>query len=142
MIEDLGHGWSVRIPATTTAGAPVEVERGERDGGRRVHARSADESEVYVEILTYPGLVDHRAAAAGQRTFLEEQSPGGRLSETAATTFRGRDATAFDFVGILGGRRKARRFVFVDSASRTCRVVTDPSSPANAGILDSLVIGD
>jgi hypothetical protein len=49
-------------------------------------------------------------------------------------------ATEFSFEGTLGGQWKSRRFIFLDSALRTYRIIYDPRSTLNEQILASLVL--
>ena len=99
---------------------------------------TADGSEVYVEIVSFAGKIDHEEASNGQRAALRARSPGARLSVPTSRTIRDRPATTFDFSGALGGLRRDRRFIYFDTADRTVRIVLDPTSPVNDVILDTL----
>ena len=64
LISDPEHNYSLQIPSVTPSGQAVEVDKDERAGMRRVHAHSPDLSELYFEIVSYPGLIDHDQAIA------------------------------------------------------------------------------
>jgi hypothetical protein len=137
-IEDAEAGFAIEIPEAAASGAPVEVERDERDGTRRLHAQTPDGSEVYVEVLAGAAVVDHGVAIAEQGAFLRERATVERLTDSAPAVLGGRPASTFDFVGELGGRHRSRRFAFVDAGGRTYRIVHDPTSPANELIIRTL----
>ena len=138
IVTDPEHGLTLHVPTVTPAGAAVGV-RVDRDAvDHRIHAQTADGSEVYVEIVSFAGIVDRDEASAEQRAALRARSPEARISELFPITIIGRTATTFDFSGVLGGLRRDRRFIFVDSADRTVRIVVDPTSPTNMAILDTL----
>ena len=138
VVADEEHGFSLRIPARTPSGRSVEIEQAARDGVGRVHAHSSDGSELYVEVVAYPGLIDHREATNEQRTSLSGRAPDRHLTRVRTTTLGGLPGTAFRFTGTLGGQRTVRRFVFIDSADRTCRVIYDPTSSLNRRVLRTL----
>jgi hypothetical protein len=140
-ITDAEHDFSIHVPDSTAAGAPIEVVRGEREGIRRVHAYSPDLCEVYFEVVSYPGHVDHERAIAEQKSFLARASSDGVTTPASRTLIQALAATAFRFEGNLQHMYKVRRFVFVDSRFRTYRVVYDPRSEVNERILESLRIG-
>jgi hypothetical protein len=137
-----GASYSIRIPEVAPSGQPVEILKFEREGIRRVHARSPDESEVYFEVTSYPMRVDHDEAAAEQRSFLAMRCADATMTSTSKTLLRSAPATEFRFEGTLQGRYKVRRFAFVDSRTRTYRIVYDPRSDVNERILESLEIDD
>ena len=137
-IEDAEGGFAIEIPEVAASGAPVELERDERDGARRLHAQTPDGSEVYVEVLAGASAVDHAVAFADQQRFLRERATVESLTDPAQSLLGGRPASTFDFVGELGGQHRSRRFAFVDAGGRTYRIVHDPSSPANEAILMTL----
>ena len=113
------------------------------DSGRhRVHAQTADGSTVYVEIVSWPEHVAHRDAIAEQRADLRQRAPDATIGEPEKAEIAGRPASAFTFDGQLGEARRRRRFVYVDTAARTLRIVVDPGSPANEAILATLVLDE
>jgi len=139
-IEDAEGGFAIEIPEEAAGGAPVELERDVRDGARRLHAQTPDGSEVYVEVLAGATVVDHAVAVADQQRFLRERATVETLTDPAKVLLGGRPASTFDFVGVLGGRHRSRRFAFVDAGGRTYRIVHDPTSPANEAILLTLTL--
>ena len=138
-IDDEVHGYTVVLPDLTPHGQTVVIQRGDRVGAHVLHAESPDQSELYVEVTTYPQRTAHDALISSQQEFLRSNALDPVLSATGDTTLAGRQATTFDFEGLLQGRLKRRRFVFVDVAARTYRVVYDHTSPLNAVVLQSLV---
>jgi len=120
----------------------MQVLRDERDGVHRVHVLSPDESELYFEVVAYPHPVAHPEAVAQQQRFLTEHSPDGAYTPAETTMVQSLPATTFGFQGTLGSRWKVRRFLFVDTPVRTCRIVYDLTSDLNVQVLDSLVISD
>jgi hypothetical protein len=141
-ISDSERRFVFHAPATTAKGQPIQVLRDERDGVHRVHALSPDESELYFEVVAYLQHVVHGEAVAQQQRFLAEHSPDGAVTPAEATTVKSLPATTFSFRGTLGSRWKVRRFLFVDTPVRTCRIVYDLTSDLNVQVLDSLVISD
>ena len=141
-VVDAEHGWSIRIPTRTVDGAAVTLERGADAARHRVHAQTADGSTVYVEVVSWPEHVVHRDAIADQRGDLRHRAPDATIGEPEATEIAGRPATAFTFDGRLGEMRRCRRFVFVDTAARTLRIVSDPGSSTNEAILATLVLDE
>ncbi len=142
VVRDAEHGLTLRVPTETADGIPVELTRDERDGSHRIHAHTPDGSSVYVEVVSYPGLVDHDTAIADQQAGLRVRAPGAAIGPVRPATVAGRAATAFEFAGALEGVRRRRWFAFVDTAQRTVSVVHDPGSPANDAILATLTLDD
>jgi hypothetical protein len=139
IITDVEHNYSVRIPHTTPSGQPVEIVRSQQEGMHGMHAHSPDASEVYFEVVSYPGRIGCEEAVTGQRDSLASRSPDAALTPTKQSVVRGFDATEFRFEGTLDGQWKVRRFIFLDTALRTYRVICDPRFAANEEILGSLV---
>jgi hypothetical protein len=142
IVRDEAHGLTLRVPTRTADGEPVALDRDERDGAHRLHAHAPDGSTVYVEVVSFPGLVDHDVAIAEQQATLRMRAPGAAIGPIRPATVAGRPATAFEFAGAIDGVRRRRWFAFVDTASRTVRIVTDPGSPADDAILATLVLDD
>jgi hypothetical protein len=140
VITDWEHNYSLRIPTTTPSGQPVEILKDEREDAHRVHAQSPDASELYFEIVSAPGLLNHEQVVTEQKAFLTRQSSDAAITTTKQSVVRGFRATEFGFEGTLGGQWKIRRFIFLDSAVRTYRIIYDPRSIVNQQILDSFVI--
>jgi hypothetical protein len=131
--------WSVALPQITPSGRPVTIRRDTRTDSTLMHAESPDQSELYFEVLCYTTLRDHSAAIAAQQSILAEHAQDHRIGAVASTTVNGRAATTFDFEGWLQGRRKVRRFLFIDAGGCTHRIVFDPTSTLNHDILAALV---
>jgi hypothetical protein len=141
LIKDAEHNYSMQIPNVTPSGQMVEIVKSEHAGMHGVHAHSPDLSELYFELVSYPGLIDHEEAITGQKAFLSEQSSDARIADTKHSAIHTFKATEFRFEGTLQGRWKVRRFIFVDSPIRTYRIVYDHTSELNERVLDSLVVG-
>ena len=137
-IDDSGNGYVLTLPRQTPRGQPVDVQRGVRRGAHVMHAESPDQHELYVEVTSYPGTLDHAELVRSQHAFLTEQSSQGRIGTVGRGRVEPYDATTFDFEGPLQGRWKVRRFLFVDGAHRTYRIVFDPTSALNGRVLDTL----
>jgi len=137
---DAERRYAVAIPETTPRGAPVSVQRGKRGNAHVLHAESPDQSELYFEVTTYPARTEHAELVATQQQFLRGNAPDAELGAVGTTTLGARTATSFDFKGTLQDRLKERRFLFVDGAEHTYRVVYDYSSPLNETVLRSLEI--
>ena len=104
----------------------------------RMRAQTADGSEVYVEVVSYAGIVDRGQAVTEQRDALRVGRPG--ISGPTSTRVLGRPAAPFDSSGLLGGTRRVLRFLLVEAGVRTVRIVFDPTSPENDAILGTLAI--
>jgi hypothetical protein len=137
---DPDHRYAVAIPATTPGGQPVTVQRGKRGNVHVLHAESPDQSELYFEVTTYRARADHGELIATQQQFLRGNAADAELTKTATTSVGARTATTFDFKGTLQERLKARRFLFVDGARHTYRIVYDHTSPLNETVFQSLEI--
>ena len=137
---DAEHRYAVAIPETTPNGQPITVDRRPRGNAHVLHAESPDQSELYFEVTTYPALADHAELVKTQQQFLRGSAPDAELTAVGTTTVGERTATTFDFKGTLQHRLKERRFLFVDGAAHTYRVVYDPTSPLNETVLQSFAI--
>jgi hypothetical protein len=142
VVADPEHGFSIRIPLRTPSDQSVTIDRAEREGVGRLHAHTQDGSDLYFEVVAYPGLIDHREAAIEQRRYLSEQDPTWRLTRVRAIKIGRLVGSGFAFTGTLGGQPRVRRFVFVDSADRTYRIVYDPTSSLNRTVLRTLILGE
>ena len=140
--NDEAHGYTVVIPDLTPHGQTVVVQRGDRGTVHALHAESPDQSELYFEVTTHAQRVAHAPLIASQQEFLRTNALDAVMTATRGTKLTGRHATTFDFEGLLQGRLKRRRFVFLDTATRTYRIVYDFSSPLNELVLQSLVFSE
>ena len=134
------HGYEVWIPESTPNGQSVTVETRETAGVHIMHAESPDQSVLYFEVTAYPSMREHYQLAGEQQAFLREHSADGSLTDITQGTVGNFSGTTFDFRGTLQGKWKERRFLFIDSATRTFRVVHDPTSKLNSEILYSLAL--
>ena len=137
-LADPARGLRLLVPGALPDGTAVEIDR-ELDGPvHRLHARSADGSAVYVEIVSAEAFLDHMTVVAEQTEALSKRSDDVRVAPSASTEVGGRLATTFDVEGTLGGTWRTRRFVIVDGPAHTFRIVIDPTSDANRSALASL----
>ena len=104
----------------------------------RLHARTADDSTVYVEVVSGSGFVDHPTIVAEQTEALQERFDDVTIGRPSTMEVAGRLATAFDVEGTLAGITRTRRFVIIDGPAHTFRIVIDPTSEANLAALDDL----
>ena len=141
IVDDV-HGYTVVIPDRTPHGQTVIVQRGDRGGVHVLHAESPDQSELYFEVTTYGERSEHRPLIVAQQEFLRANARDVALTPTTATTIAGRPGKTFDFEGLLQGRSKHRRFVFVDGSKRTYRIVYDHTSPLNSIVVEMLVFSE
>ena len=139
-IVDNQHGYSISIPEQTPHGQTVTIESGDHERTHIMHAESSDQSELYFEVATYSKVLDHHELASEQQAYLREEASNGHLSAIQPGIVGHFTGTTFDFQGLLQGRWKVRRFLFVDTPQRTYRIVFDPTSPLNEQILDTLQI--
>ena len=142
ILRDTANGYSVSLPDTTPSGRVVDIQTGMRRRAHIMHAESADQSELYFEVTSYPGVLDHAELAREQRAFLTDQAQHVRMTPLVRDRVGPLDGDTFEFAGHLQGRSKERRFVFVDGPvvrpHRTYRVVFDPTSSLNWRVLDTL----
>jgi hypothetical protein len=142
VVADPEHGFSIRIPSRTPSDQSVTIDRAEREGVGRLHAHTPDGTELYVEVVAYPGLIDRREAAVEQRRYLSERDPECRLSRVRAIKIGSLVGLGFLFTGTLGDQLRARRFSLVDTADRTFRIVYDPTSALSRAVLRTLTIDE
>lgn len=138
VVTDSEHNYLMQIPNTIPTGQSVEILKIQHEGIHGIHAHSPDESEVYFELMSYPQLLNHEEAVAGQRASLSSRSSDATMTAAKQSKVHTFGATEFHFEGALQGRWKVRRFIFLDSAIRTYKVIYDPRSAVNEYILDSL----
>ena len=136
--SDPEHGFAIDVPATAPSGAAVAVDHETTGAAHRLHAATPDATEVYVEVVSYAGLIDHVVAREDQRRGLAERDPAGTAVAAADGSLLGRVTTRLDFEGVLGGQPRRRRFVWLDLGPRTLRIVFEPTSPANGTIIATL----
>ena len=141
-IDDRERGYCVTLPKTTPLGQTVSIQTGVRKGAYVMHAETSDQHELYFEVTAYPNRRDHAKLAAEQLAFLRDRAPAGRTTVPTAGSVGRLNGLTFDFSGVLQGRFKERRFLFVDTQARTYRLVFDPTSALNECVLDRLAFYD
>ena len=137
--SDPEHGFAIDVPSTAPSGATVAVDHEMTAGAaHRLHAHTPDATEVYVDVVSYPAIIDHGVAREDQRRGLAERDPAGTIVAAPDGSLFGRATTRLDFDGMLGGLPRRRRFVWLDLGPRTLRIVCEPTSAANAAIIATL----
>lgn len=131
-------GYAVWIPESTPNDQKVTIERRENASVHIMHAESSDQSELYFEVAVYSSIIKHTLLAGQQQEFLRNNSSDGILTDIVQGVVGNHAGTTFDFRGTLQGKWKERRFLFIDSARRTFRIVHDPTSSVNLEVLMSL----
>lgn len=135
-ISNEAHGFRFLVPLKSPKGEEVRVHLGERDGVHRVHVMTEDRHEIYFEVRSYPGIIDHHEAIERHKEFIAKQFEQAILGKTKADEFRGRTGTTFSFESENFGRR----FLFVDAHERTYCIVYDHQYPYNETMLDAFEI--
>ncbi len=136
-ITDRKHDFSFRVPAETPLRQEVRVDRSEEEGIHRVHVYSPDRSELYFEVVSYPGHIDHQQALQAQKSYLREQFVEPVIGATAPGTFQSLPRSKFAFqAGEI-----TREFLYVDSAVRTYRIIRNPASALNDQVLSTFRLG-
>lgn len=130
------HGFRFRVPHRSPDGQAVQIQLGERDGMRRVHAMTADKHEVYFEVRSYPEKIDHEKTINSHKAFIAKQFEQAVIGENESTDFRGFAGTTFSFES----KNFGRRFLFVDANQRTYCIVYDHEHPHNETMLDGFEI--
>jgi hypothetical protein len=124
----------LEYPDPTPLGYPVIIREIEAIHGYRAHLVSDGSDEIYFEVGRYPDLPPQQAIDA----FLEDVT--GRIdhlksSKVAQISFAGSPAYRFN----IQWPGKEREILFVERADALYRVIHDPASSINQGMLESLV---
>ena len=133
VVED-GSGWQFQVPEVTEQAQTTEITRDTHKGKIKVHAHTADLFELYFEVVSYPEKLDHQALIEKQKPFIEQEFTNVSFSEVSAQTFKGLPTTEFTFES----EEKTRRFIYIEDASRSYRVIFNPLSNLNLDVLNSL----
>lgn len=139
-IEDAEHGFSLWVPKVSASGLSVEIRNKEKDGARGIHALTEDRHEIYFEVVSYPGHVDHANQYSGHKENILKNFDNAVVSEMVQDRFLNHSATVFSFES----ENFARRFLLFDTPVRTYRLVYDHHYPQNEEVLKTfeLVQGD
>ena len=136
-VAEPAHGWRFEIPSLTPSGQLTEVDRHDRKGMFAAHAHSADRFELYFELVSFAERLDHAELIRKQQQFIEDAYTEVAFKPVKSVTAFGQQALSFQFSSV----EKTRRFLIVDSASRTYRLVINPLSPLNEVVLASVNLG-
>lgn len=132
------YSYIVWIPEETLSGQTVSIELTEPDGGHKMHAETVDQSEVYFEVTAFAGIRKRAPMVGMMQKFLEQESPEGNQTQPVNGQVGHLTGTTFDFSGHLQGKWKERRFLWLDHAGRSYRIILDPTSKLNVEILGTL----
>jgi hypothetical protein len=132
-IQD-GSGWQFQIPEVTAKAQTTEITRDTLKGMVRVHAHSPDLFELYFEVVSYPEMLDHQKLIEEQKPFIEKKFTNVSFSEVGSGPFKKFPTTEFTFES----DEKTRRFVYIEDANRSYRVIFNPLSNLNLDVLNSL----
>ena len=136
-LADPEFGYRFYVPRIAPSRQPVTVLRNEREGMRGVHALTEDRHEIYFELVAYPAEIDHETACEGQKQYIAEHFEAATFTENTQIQLKALPATTFTF----DSKNFGRRFLYVDAAERTYRIVYDHLHPPNAQILETVEIG-
>jgi hypothetical protein len=132
-IQD-GSGWQFQIPEVTAQAQTTEITRETHKGMIRVHAHTPDLYELYFEVVSYPGKLDHRALIEKHKPFFEMKFTIVSFSEVNTGPFKKLQTTEFTFES----GEKTRRIIYIEDANRSYRVIFNPLSNLNLDVLNSL----
>ena len=124
--SDPEHGFAIDVPGVAPSGAPVAVDHETTGDAHRLHAHTPDLTEIYVEVVSYAGVIDHRAARDDQRRGLAERDLAATVVTTPDGSLLGRATASLDFEGVLGGQQRRRRFVWLDQFGQDIWVAPQP----------------
>ncbi len=138
---------SVHSPATTRSGDAVIIDTSTMSGARRMHALSRDRTEVYVEVVVYPSLIDVEEIYAEQKAFILADTVNkvsASVTPLENGKLQGRDARLSRVSFESEGETFERTFLFLNveeqGAAFGLRVVLDPRSETNWQIVERLAI--
>ena len=129
-----GSRWQFQVPEITGRAQSTEITRDTHKGMVKVHAHTPDLFELYFEVVSYPGKLDHQPLIEKQKPFIEQAFTNVSFSEINSSTLKGLPTTEFTFES----EEKSRRFIYIEDASRSYRVIFNPLSDLNRDVLDSL----
>jgi len=122
-------GIRLRYPATTPDGHANDLDE------VRLHLRSRDSGELYLEVSRHLGL-DPRVSWERERAFVEERL-GATVGELEPAQFAGRDALRYAF----GWDGHVRVVHLVTVGEWLYRVIHDPAAPLAPAVLATIELG-
>jgi hypothetical protein len=131
-IQD-GSGWRFQIPEVTAQAQSTEITRDTHKGMIRVHTHTPDLFELYFEVVSYPGTLEHQALIEKQKPFIEKKFTNVSFSEVITGPFKKLQRTEFTFES----DEKTRRFIYIEDACRSYRLIFNPLSDLNLDVLNS-----
>jgi hypothetical protein len=134
-------GLAFSYPAVTPDGSPVERTEDARGDTERVHVRSSDRRELYIEIMRFRQLAP-QGEYEQHRPYLEQRFGDGSVSALIQTTFGERPASRYDFGGPEGEGELERSVILLEGASDTYRIIYDPRSELNDRVLATITLTD
>ena len=129
VVELRDAGIRLRYPATTPTGHAVDLDE------VRLHLRSRDSDELYLEVTRHLGL-DPRASWERERAFVMERL-GAAVDALEPAAFNGRDALRYAFRWD-GGERVVHLVVI---GEWLYRVIHDPAAPLAPAVLATIELG-
>jgi hypothetical protein len=136
-----GFSVHLRYPAVTPRGHAVERTEERADDHRgnleRVHLRSRDGGELYVELVRFFGLTPEEEYAS-HRPALERGFGAGSVTALDQTSVQGRPAWTYGFRWDEG----ERAVLLLQVGGDTYRLIYDPRSPLNDEVVETLAISD
>ena len=132
-VED-GSSWQFQIPEVTEKAQTSEITRDTHKGIIKVHTHTPDLFELYFEVVSYPEKLDHQALIEKQKPFIEKKFTKVSFSKANTGTFKNFPTAEFTFES----EEKTRRFIYIKDACRSYRVIFNPLSNLNLGVLNSL----
>ena len=122
-------GIRLRYPAVTPDGHAAELDE------VRLHLRSRDSDELYLEVSRHLGL-DPRASWERERSFVAERL-GATVDELEPAVFNGREALRYAFR--WDGHERVVHLVVI--GEWLYRVIHDPAAPLAPAVLASIELG-
>ena len=138
IVTDPQHGLTLHVPTVAHAGAAVEVQvdqdaiehRIARLDRRWIGGRRRDR-------VVRGDRRPRRGVRGAAGSFARPIARGAHLGAVPGHDHRP-DCERPSTSPARSADQRARRFIFVDSADRTVRIIMDPTSPTNVAILDTL----
>jgi hypothetical protein len=100
-----------------------------------VHLTSPGSTELYVELMRFGGI-SPRDEYLQHRPYLEQRFGTGSVTELSETSLRGRAAWTYAFRWDEG----ERSVLLLEVDGDTYRVIYDPRSALNAGVIETLEV--
>jgi hypothetical protein len=129
VVELHDAGIRLRFPATTPSGHAVDLD------DVRLHLRSRDSDELYLEVSRHLGL-DPLASWERERAFVAERL-GALVDEPEPAAFNGREALRYAFR--WEGHERVVHLVVI--GEWLYRVIHDPAAPLAPAVLATIELG-